>query len=142
MIDYKKAYHKMRGIAGEAIGLADSYAGGDSENAKGLNTQFETLELKIDKQEQLEVESRPAPLNKAQPKDRQIKKPLTIKTANDIIAFMEWGESIWTTRNKDVELLMRAARAKRAAGPIVEYIPNKGVHPITGDDVWVFTRIS
>lgn len=46
---WKQAYEEMRGIAGDAIGLADAYAGGESENAKELNDQYEKLDLAINK---------------------------------------------------------------------------------------------
>lgn len=46
-MNWKQAYEKMRDIASEAISLADSYAGGDSENATALNEQFEQLEGEI-----------------------------------------------------------------------------------------------
>ena len=36
-------------IAGEAIHLADQYAGGESETAQALGKEFEKLELKIEK---------------------------------------------------------------------------------------------
>ena len=39
-------------IAGEAIHLADQYAGGESETAQALGKEFEKLELKIEKLEE------------------------------------------------------------------------------------------
>lgn len=39
-------------IAGEAIDLADQYAGGESETAQSLGKKFEKLELKIGKLEE------------------------------------------------------------------------------------------
>jgi len=48
MKTWKKAYEKMRHIAGEAIALADAYAGGESENAESLNKQYEKLDMEID----------------------------------------------------------------------------------------------
>ena len=39
-------------IAGEAIHLADQYAGGESETAQALGKELEKLELKIEKLEE------------------------------------------------------------------------------------------
>lgn len=47
ILTWKAAYDEMRDIAGEAIGLADAYAGGDSDNAKELNRRYEELDLSI-----------------------------------------------------------------------------------------------
>ncbi|MFA5311692.1 MAG: hypothetical protein WC375_00070 [Methanomassiliicoccales archaeon] len=44
---WKNAYDKMRSIAGEAIALADAYAGGESESASCLNNKYEALDEQI-----------------------------------------------------------------------------------------------
>lgn len=40
----QKKYDKMAYVASEAISLADAYAGGDSDNVKALNEEYEKLE--------------------------------------------------------------------------------------------------
>lgn len=47
--NWKKAYDKMCEIAGDALGLADAYAGGESDNAKSLTKQYERLRLRVEK---------------------------------------------------------------------------------------------
>jgi hypothetical protein len=44
---WKEAYKKMSDIAGDAIGLAASYAGGESETAEHLNMLYEELDEEI-----------------------------------------------------------------------------------------------
>ena len=41
-----KLMNEYRALAGDAIGLADSYAGGESENAKALSDKFDRAEEK------------------------------------------------------------------------------------------------
>jgi len=44
MTTWKKMYFEMKEIAGEALYLADAYAGGDSETANELKNSFDNIE--------------------------------------------------------------------------------------------------
>lgn len=48
----KQALNKAMELLGEALYLVDAYSGGESENGKELEQQFEKLELAIFKLEE------------------------------------------------------------------------------------------
>jgi hypothetical protein len=40
---WKKMYEEMKDVAGEALYLADAYAGGDSDTEKELSERFDNI---------------------------------------------------------------------------------------------------